>query len=301
MKTRVHFSVGTTAYNEAKNIQRFIDAVQHQKLDKQFKLKELIVIASGCTDNTVNLVKKLAKKDKRIRLIVESERRGKAVAVNTFIKSARSKHIILQSTDTIPKINCYNRLLEKLIKKNVGLVAARVFPKDSKKNTIGLINHFKWRLHHKINIKYPQRPKVGEIVCFKKVFERIPPKTAVDEASIEPLIHLQGFQIVYQPKAIVYNQGPKTLREYLSQRRRIYAGHYTTKKKYAYEIITLKGTKILPIYLKSINPSVKSIYIAIVAASLEVIARSIGFFDILFNKRDHAVWKVAPSSKRLPE
>jgi cellulose synthase/poly-beta-1,6-N-acetylglucosamine synthase-like glycosyltransferase len=299
MKKKVLFSVGTTAYNEAKNISRFIDAVQKQKLPKIFKLKELLVVASGCTDNTLDIVKKCQKKDKRIKLLVQKKRKGKVNAVNIVLKKATSRLLILQSADTIPEKSCYKHLLLKLINPNVGLTAGKIIPTDNHETFFGFANHFRWKLHHKINLEYPQRPKVGELIAFKRIFERIPPKAIVDEASVEPLIHLQGYEINYVPSAIIYNQGPKNLKEYLSRRRSIQAGHYMTKQKYAYEVVTYSGLRILPIYMKNLEFNLKYISYALLVLMLEVLARIFGYIDIISKTRDQALWKVSSSSKQL--
>lgn len=299
MNKTFSFSVGTCAYNEEKNISGFIEAIQNQKLNKRFNLKEIIVVVSGCTDKTESIVKKLQKKDKRICLLSQKQREGKAIAVNLFLKNAKTNLLFLQSADTIPEETCYNYLLRELIKPGVGLAAGKIIPKDNPNTFCGFANHLKWKLHHKINLKYPQRPKVGELIAFKKIFVQIPPKTVVDEASIEPLIHLQGFKIVYVPQAIVYNQGAKTLREYLSGRRRVYAGHYVTKKKYAYEIITLSGFRIVPIFIKNLETNIKYITYAFITAVLETLARIVGYMDVKLKLRDHTVWKIAKSSKEV--
>lgn len=295
----VNFSAITCAYNEARNIGKYIQTVQNQKLPHYIKLKEILIVASGCTDNTVSIIKNHRKSDKRIRLISQKDREGKAIAVNILLDNVKTKLLILQSADTIPAKSCYAHLLEELVKPDVGLAAAKIVPKDNPDTLVGFANHLKWNLHHKINLEYPERPKVGELIAFKKIFERIPPKTAVDEASIEPLIHLQGFKIVYVPSAIIYNQGPKTIREYLSQRRRIYAGHYVTKKKYAYEIITLNSSRIIPIFIKNIKPDPKYIVYSLTTVLLETLARTIGYFDIKLKLRDHAIWKIAKTSKKV--
>ena len=71
----------------------------------------------------------------------------------------------------------------------------------------------------------PESPKLGEIVAFRNVIPRIPLDTAVDELSIQALITQLGYQLVYEPEAVVYNRGPATVGDFLRQRRRIYAGH----------------------------------------------------------------------------
>ena len=78
----------------------------------------------------------------------------------------------------------------------------------------------------------------------RKVFERIPPHTAVDEASVEPLIRGQGYTVRYVPEAVVYNKGPDTVEDFLRQRRRIYAGHLEMQHQLGYSVSTMSGTKI---------------------------------------------------------
>lgn len=299
MRNVYSFSVGTCAYNEEKNISKFIKAVQSQKLPGKFELKEIIVVSSGSTDNTNSIVEKLRRKDDRIRLFTQKEREGKAVAVNIFIKKARSKLLFLQSADTTPSSTCYKYMLEKLIKPDIGIVGCRVVPVDRKDNFVGFANHFKWKLHHQISLDYPDSPKVGELISFKKIFERIPPESAVDEASIESLVHSQGYRVAYAPKAVVYNKGPENLREYLSGRRRIYAGHFKTKKKYAYEVVTFSSARIIPIFVKSLEPNPKHIVYAFCVALLEMFGRLIGYIDIKLGLRSHTIWKIANSAKGI--
>src|SRR5258708_38145197 len=87
------------------------------------------------------------------------------------------------------------------------------------------------------------------MIAFRKIFERIPYHTAVDEASIEPVIRGQGYKAAYVPGAIVHNKGPETLKDFLSQRRRIYPGHLYGRDPLDYSGTTMSGVKILTIEL----------------------------------------------------
>ncbi|KKR11998.1 MAG: Glycosyl transferase family 2 [Candidatus Woesebacteria bacterium GW2011_GWA1_39_21] len=296
-KVKIHFSIGICAYNEEENITNLIKSITKQELGSEFSIREILIIASGCTDNTVSIIKKLKKKNKKIRLIIQVNREGKAKAVNLFIKYAKSKYLILQSADTILDKKCYFLLLNKLKNKSVGMVGGKVIPTDNPDTFCGFANQLKWKLHHLVNLKFPERPKVGELIAFKKVFKRIPPNTAVDEASIEPLIKLQDYKVIYEEKAIVYNSGPKTIRELLSQRRRIFAGHYETKLHYGYEVITFSNFLILPVFLSTLNFNAKELIFSAFTVILEIIARIFGYLDVTYKLRDHSVWKIVTSSK----
>jgi len=177
------------------------------------------------------------------------------------------------------------------------MVGGRVLPLDNPNTFCGFSNQLKWKLHHEINIKYSERPKLGELIAFKKIFNRIPPNTAVDEASIEPLIRLQDYKTCYVPKALVYNYGPQNLRELLSQRRRIFAGHYETKVHYGYEVITFSTFGIIPIFLSQLN--YRNFTFSILTALFEFIARVFGYADIKFKLRNHTAWKIVKTSKDL--
>jgi len=52
-------SVGVTAYNEEANIGRLLDALLNQHLH-DVEISEIIVVASGCTDNTIPIVESIA-------------------------------------------------------------------------------------------------------------------------------------------------------------------------------------------------------------------------------------------------
>ena len=62
-------TIGIPTYNEEKVIVKCINSI----LPQISKDDEIIVVSSGCTDNTEKRIKEI--NDKRIRLIIESERK----------------------------------------------------------------------------------------------------------------------------------------------------------------------------------------------------------------------------------
>ena len=101
---------------------------------------------------------------------------------------------------------------------------------------MGYTSHLLWELHHQVALRYP---KLGELIAYRNVFRQIPYDTAVDEASIEPLIIGQGFRLAYAPGAIVYNKGPETVRDFFLQRRRVNAGHLYVQDTLGYRVSTM--------------------------------------------------------------
>jgi glycosyltransferase involved in cell wall biosynthesis len=60
--------MGIMAHNEEANIGRLLEAVLTQRM-KHVMVTEIVVVASGCTDKTEEIVRKWAKRDARIRLL----------------------------------------------------------------------------------------------------------------------------------------------------------------------------------------------------------------------------------------
>lgn len=296
----INYSVGICAYNEEGNIGQLIQAILKQKHHSNFKLKEVIVVTSGCTDKTVPIVRALQLGDPRIKLVIEKERRGKASAVNLFLKNAKSHFLVLESADTIPHPQTFGKMLTKLQEPSIALVGCRVKPMNDPQTFMGFTNHLMWELHHRLNLQFPERPKVGELVAFKKIFKRIPPSTAADEASIEPLVVGQEYKIGYCPDAVVYNKGPESVFEYLSRRRRNYAGHTAIRQRQGYSVVTYSSLRILGVLLSNVqwnNPRF-FLYTPVIVI-MEMTARFFGTLDFYLKPNNLAVWKIAKSSKTL--
>jgi len=58
------------------------------------------------------------------------------------------------------------------------------------------------------------------------VVREMPPGLINDDAYLERLFEIRGFNVAYCPHAIVYLKGASTLCDLINQRRRIYIGHH---------------------------------------------------------------------------
>ena len=73
-------SIGVMAYNEQANIADALASMLGQQLNGR-RIAELIVVASGCEDQTCAIVADIARRDDRVRLIEQERRQGKASAM----------------------------------------------------------------------------------------------------------------------------------------------------------------------------------------------------------------------------
>ncbi|HEV3281827.1 MAG TPA: glycosyltransferase [Acidimicrobiales bacterium] len=287
-------SVGIMAFNEEANIANAISTVLEQK-PASGSIAELIVVASGCTDRTSEIVACFARNDPRVRLIVEDRRAGKASAVNVFIDAAKSPILMLVSADILVKAGTIDALLQHFFDPTIGMVGGRPIPVNDEGTFLGHTVHLLWRLHDQIA---RESPKLGEIVAFRNIVPSIPPDTSVDEISLQALITESGYRLVYEPQAIVYNRGPTTLGDFLRQRRRIYAGHLEIAKAHGYAASTMSARRVVSALVRSesVRAPRASLWI-IGAAALEWTARVLGHYDFVRRKQHH-IWATVGTTKR---
>ena len=100
----IKLSVIVPVYNVENYVSECIESIVSQTL----KEIEIIVINDGCTDNSIENIKKI--KDKRI-MIVDKENGGLSSARNRGIKEAKGEYIIFIDSDDFLK---YDNALEDI-------------------------------------------------------------------------------------------------------------------------------------------------------------------------------------------
>lgn len=286
-------SIGIMAHNEEKNIGRLLQQFFSQQLRK-VSISEIIIVSSGSTDKTNKIVKKFT--NRKIKLIQQKKRLGKAAAVNIFLGKAREKILVLVSADILLAENTLENLVSPLEKADIGIVGSHPIPINNEKSFMGFTGHLIWDLHHKISLK---TPKMGEVIAFRKIFKQIPIISSVDEANIEALIRGQGYKSYYAQDAVVYNKFPETIKEFINRRRHIFAGHTATKCEYNYEVATINGWKIFFLLLKNIQITPRFLLYVPLVILLESISRFLGYCDYKFHLKNHQIWERTETSKDL--
>lgn len=287
-------SVGVMAHNEERNIEALLDRLALQNLSRAV-ISEIIVVASGCDDSTVEIVKRIAALNPSIKLLCEPERKGKASAINTFIAAAKEQILVVVGADTLPDHNAVENLVEPLKDTGTGMTGARPVPLNTRDTYAGFTVNFLWELHHQASLKMP---KCGEMVAFRKVFDALPPDTVVDEPQIEALVRERGLCLRYAPDAVVYNLGPSSVREIIMRRRSIVAGYERLSRVTDYRVSTheLRGWLIKYVTGKIARreyPLFKTFF----AIMIELISRALGAYDAKYSKKPLHLWEHARSTK----
>lgn len=288
--------VGIMAHDEGANIASALESALSQEGSHLGRVR-FVVVASGCKDDTVGQARGAAGDDRRVRILEQARREGKASAITLLLRqSAEADRIVLMGGDTILEAGTLEALLAPFDDPRVGMTGGRPVPVNAPDSWMGRVVHLLWNLHHEIA---RTTPKLGELVAFRRLFESIPSDTAVDEASIEGLVLERGLRLVYVPEARVRMKGPETVVDYLSQRRRIHAGHLHLRRVSGHEVSTMSAPRVLRVAWSGRPPGFRGMLTLALAAGLEAAARILGAWDEKVLHRDHRAWKRIPSTKDL--
>ena len=288
-------SVGITAHNEEANIAQILEAMLTQRLHL-VEITEIIVVASGCTDRTEDIIRGFMVLNPRIQLYVQEKREGKTSAINIFLKHATEDICVLESGDTVPHEDAVENMVRMFADSAVGMTGAHKVPVNTPEHVVGFLTHLRLKMEHQLCLEIP---RLGEMIAFRKVFDQIPPDVAMDEAFVEVLVIKRGLQVRYAPDAVVFNMGPETVSDFIKQRRRNHAGHLHLKAKYGYEVSSMGGTRLAKLALDEIFGALRLIWILFVLAVLEGYSRMLGWYDYRFHQRTHVVWDIAWTTKEV--
>ena len=218
--------VGIPAYNEEQNIGRTLDF-----LAKKYP-QHSIVVVSGSTDGTNSVTRELMRRHANIDLIVERERCGKSSALSVLLKKLDGQYdaLVCLGADNIPEDNAIDRLLLKLSSDSrIGMVGGRPVPVNNPAKLAGWMTHLLWSAHHAICLRSPKVS--GELFALKAgVVSDIPPTIINDDAYLQFVASFRGYELSYEPEAVVYLRGPERVKEYYNQRHRVTIGHYQVEQ-----------------------------------------------------------------------
>jgi len=126
-------SVIIPVFNEEENIETLLNEIKHSLKEINF---EVIVVDDNSSDQTLNILKELRVKNKKLRILSHQKNYGQSVAIRTGIRAAKNDTIVTLDGDgqNDPKdiLNLYNVYLQKIKEESFVLVAGhRVDRKDS--------------------------------------------------------------------------------------------------------------------------------------------------------------------------
>ena len=233
--------IGICTSNDDKTLDGLLEQCFHAKFtygqsNSGIQIDQIIVVSSGSTDQSNMILDQYKTKYSEFegfQTIIETKRKGKVDAVNQILKLNQSEFIIFVPADVEISFMAIDSLIRKILSRNsIGVVSGKPIPNLGRINSKKLKNLLLaiWILHNE-TLKYATSKKFnshssGELMIMKSgIVSRIPDHIINDDAYIAVKIKSKGYEIEYQPKAIVKIDVPLTLVDYIVQRKRIIYGH----------------------------------------------------------------------------
>jgi hypothetical protein len=187
---------------------------------ESIQVVEIVVVHSGSeSPRLTGDIDSLLRLDRRVTVIRQPRREGKASAVNLFLARAASPLCVLANADTLVAPETIEALCRPLLDPSVGIVGARPVPVAPRRGCLAGVVRLFWELHHRLCLR---APKMGELVAFRNQQFSLPlDQGGADEDWIDAELARRGFRSVYAPEAIVFIRGPANLRELFSHRSRM--------------------------------------------------------------------------------
>ena len=296
-------SIGICCYNEEETIAALLNnLIKKQDLTSS---SEVIVVCSGCSDNTPQIVEEFSRKDKRIRLIEEHKRQGKASAVNIILNEAGNDFIVWIDADHIPLENSLNHLLGHFSDPQIGIVSGYHIPINKREGLMGKIGYTNMSLHNfsrqycfenSINQQY------GDVfwAMRREICTHIPKDIVGDDAYIGVECEQKGFKMYLEEKAVAFFWTPQTINDYVTQRRRFTYGNLLIKRKTGkrVEVLeTLPTRHKLTILSRWLAGNMRAIPYLTVIILIETCTGFLARLDLKRKNRSIS-WKMAQSTKR---
>ncbi len=210
-------SIVGCAYNEEANIARFLQGCLDNE-GSSFRLIQVIVVASGCTDRTESVAREFATRDSRVLLLSEPTRQGKAAALATGLRAARGEVVLIAGVDTVPDRHAFEAAVEPFRDPEVTLVCGHPIPFGPSSGFMMELNRTMWEIHHFLS---SIDPKTGEAYAVRNREFAIPNDIQDDDTYMGAVAGPPGSRKVYAAAAVFYNRVPTTPSDFLRQRWRV--------------------------------------------------------------------------------
>jgi len=122
----------------------------------------------------------------------------------------------------------------------------------------------------------------GTFFAFRKnVVNHLPRYTVSDDEYVSWCAQRKSYRVVYAPNAIAYTKDPENCRDYVSKRRRIFAGHFLIKKTTGYTVPTTRFSDIIPRLFKFWIREKRTIFYILVTLFLQFVSYVLAISDVI--------------------
>jgi len=295
-------TIAVSAYNEGRNIKKFLESILMQK-EEGFVLDAIWVYSDGSTDKTVEMARSL--KSKKIKIIDDKKRLGKSTRLNDIYKKVESDYLVQSDADVIFSHEYVVRdIIQPLIENSkVGMCGG---------NPMGLPPSTFWEKAVRVACDPYQDFRaevrggnnvfsaVGQILAYRKEFLKsitVPTDMITNDLYTYFCCLTHGWKYRYVKSAVVFFQSPKRLRDLLRQNTRFHSGHIRMFEYFKSELV--KKETSIPRYARY-KSLLKQFIKYPVHASVYFIVNIYAKINAINSGRKlNAKWQIAITTKNL--
>ena len=191
-------SVVVPCYNEFQSLNKFYDEV-NTKLNNSKITHELIFIDDGSSDDTIKVLRELAKNDKNVKVISFSRNFGKESAMLAGLEHAKGEYVGIMDADLqhTPEtlINMYNKLIEN---KEYDVVCSYKENRNKESKLKKTLISIFYRINNRIsNVK--MLPGASDFRVFKKDVRDAIISLKENNRFLKGIFSWIGFNTIYMP------------------------------------------------------------------------------------------------------
>jgi len=227
--SHLHVTIGICAFNEERNIRRLLSTLLGQEYPFS---AEIIVVSDNSTDGTDLIVEEIVKRETDVRLIRHPSRKGKSEALNTLFRESTGEILVTISGDTRIEDDSLTEMIDAIRKQPfAGICWAKPVPISPERGLVGRVEHLAFRIQDRFYRKLSSVGEVkhttGELVAFRReAFTLIPTDCVNDDEYLAIQATRKGFKVRYLTETTAGVSLPKTILDYVKQRRRWVYGHF---------------------------------------------------------------------------
>ncbi len=199
-------------------------------LSMKYEHFEVILIDDRSTDNTANVIKKIAEHFDKVTALIRDKEAfpGKSAVLNDAMKIAKGDAILVFDADATVEPDFLSKLVPELEPKDVGAVQARKVIRNKNYNLLTRCqnNEYTMDTHFQVtrdSVKGAVELRGNGELIKREAIEDIGGwnnYTITDDLDMSTRLHIKGWDIRFCPDAIVYEEGIIYIWPLYRQRRR---------------------------------------------------------------------------------
>lgn len=216
------------AYKEEKVIRAKLENAL--RLDYPKDRMEILVINDGLFDQTPARVQEFAAQS--VRLCQQEPRQGKAAGINRGIRESQGEILVVSDANAMMAPDSLRLVVRHFRSSKIGGATGSMRQVDTAQTTVSGGGNLYWRFEKAARLRESQLHSVvsmsGEISAFRKSLfwknGEIPTwyiHGGTDDLQMSLFIIKQGYRVIYEPRADVWEPAPNTAHDLFKQKVRI--------------------------------------------------------------------------------